>query len=1009
MASYTRGMHWLGLGKRIQRRHAHRRSSTLNLESLEKRELLAADIVTSTDGSITIGADFVSSEVHSSGWTESITDVTVDSPLTIDSGFPRTTESLTSLSGTANSSETVSVTVGGQVANWSPGAGTWSMSNVSLNPGINRVYVRAFDGPGGTGNQVDGHYIDIWYDTGSNVNTDLRVPFGSTWEYWDQGSEPTGSWQSTDPSPAWPTGSGQLGYGDGDEATQINETVGGNQLATAYFRHKFNIAAGEAASYNRVVVDLVYDDGAAVYLNGTEIIRTENLPGTVGDGILDYNTYADIGGTEENTQRQYVLTGAQISGLLQDGENVIAVEVHQHDAGSSDLSFDLALTADQAEAFSIPMGSTWEYLDDGSDQGTSWRTTAPNPAWATGDAQLGYGDGDETTVVDRGPAGSPHVTTYFRHAFNLPAGAAEQYNQIAIDLLYDDGAAVYINGVEVARTDNLPGTLGDNAVQFDTLADFNGAGTEENTTQRFVVPPSLVEGLLQDGPNVIAVEVHQHDLGSSDMSFDLALTASQAGADGVRTVGGVLPAGTTTWTAEDGPYLIASDVTVPVGGVLVIEPGTTVYWAQSQSLNVLGQIIAEGTPDERIRFTRQPGTNDVSSGIQFDSMSDNRITYAILEWGGTGGNEGLIGLDNSRLSLDHVVLDHAERRRIRSIESTLVVRNSVFADIFGPGAPPTTDNLSEHIWGRNPPAGGEWVVENNIFGITKGHNDVIDFDAGVRPAPIPQILNNTFLGGGDDAMDFEGDVHIEGNFIQNFIKDEWNTGSGNSNGISAGVGRHYVMVRNVFQNVEQVAQVKQDSFLTFVNNTVVDVLVSAIYFQRPTGGEFGRGAYVDGNIFANTAVIFDEYVETTDIEMNNSAGNAAAAVFGTGNIIVDPLLADPANYDFNLLAGSPASGTGPNGVDMGALIPRGASISGEPPLITTETSATLAIGGPDLWGYRYRVDGGAWSSPVDVANPGTKEQVIPSIELADLGPGTHQVVVLARTSPGVWHWQSTPT
>ena len=807
------------------RRYRH---LSLALEPLESRQLLAANpIVTSTDGAITIGADFTSPEVHSLGWDEPLSDISIETELPLVNGYERTASAEISLTGTANQSKTASIQVGGRAAHWSAADGMWSLNSIALNPGISRVVVQAFDA---ANNEIDRQYTDIWYDT-----------------------------------------------------------------------------------------------------SGTTVLPV-----------------------------------------------------------------------------SVPFGSTWQYLDDGSDQGTAWRTAAPDPAWPTGTAQLGYGDGDETTVVGSGPAGSRFATTYFRHTFEIPAEVAALLTHISIDLLRDDGAAVYINGVEVVRTDNLPGDLGDDAVRFDTFAD--EGGTEENLRSTFVVPDELVPGLLRDGENTIAVEVHQHDADSSDMSFDLGLVVAQPPAVGFHDVSGILPSTTTTWTAAAGPYYIASDVTVPADGTLIIEPGTTVYFANEQSLIVEGRLVADGTPAEIIRFSRVPGSGTISDGIQFaGTMQDNRISYAVVEWGGTRTNNGLIGLDESKLTLDHVTLDHAERRRIRSIDSALTVRNSVFTDIFGPDAVPSTDNLSEHIWGRNVPEGEEFVVQNNIFGTTKGHNDSIDFDAGVRPEPIPQILNNTFLGGGDDAMDFEGDVHIEGNLIMNFIKDEWNTGSGNSNGISAGVGRHYFMSRNIFYNVEQVAQVKQDSFLTFVNNTVVGAHVSATYYQRPTGGEFGRGAYLDGNIFLDTPLVFDEYLDTTDLTLNRSAIETDEGTFGVGNITADVMLSDPDNFDFNLMPGSPAIGAGPNGINMGAFVPAGASIAGEPPVFTQNTDATLTVGGPDVFAYRYRLDDGPWSEIFTVDGAGTKEQIVPPISLAGLTPGIHSVEVLKRNSAGVWQSESEAT
>ena len=52
----------------------------------------------------------------------------------------------------------------------------------------------------------------------------------------------------------------------------------------------------------------------------------------------------------------------------------------------------------------IANGSSWKYLDDGSNQGTAWRGGTFNDAtWASGNAELGYGDGDEATVVSDVP------------------------------------------------------------------------------------------------------------------------------------------------------------------------------------------------------------------------------------------------------------------------------------------------------------------------------------------------------------------------------------------------------------------------------------------------------------------------------------------------------------------------------------------------------------------------------------------------------------------------------
>ena len=107
----------------------------------------------------------------------------------------------------------------------------------------------------------------------------------------------------------------------------------------------------------------------------------------------------------------------------------------------------------------IPLGSTWKYLANGTDQGTAWRTNGFNDSgWSSGAAQLGYGLPGETTVVGYGTnANNKYITTYFRKTFIVTNAANYLYAKIG--LVRADGAVIYINGTEVLR-DNMPqGTI----------------------------------------------------------------------------------------------------------------------------------------------------------------------------------------------------------------------------------------------------------------------------------------------------------------------------------------------------------------------------------------------------------------------------------------------------------------------------------------------------------------------------------------------------------------------
>lgn len=165
----------------------------------------------------------------------------------------------------------------------------------------------------------------------------------------------------------------------------------------------------------------------------------------------------------------------------------------------------------------IPAGATWKYLDTGVNAGTAWRSIGyDDSAWKSGAAQLGYGDGDETTVVSYGPSATKkYVTTYFRKHFAMSDPSA--IASLTATVLRDDGAVLYVNGTEVFRTNMPSGTIG-----YTTLA---SSAIEDNTYYAASISPSL----LVAGDNVISVEIHQATIDSSDISFDLTLDATTVG------------------------------------------------------------------------------------------------------------------------------------------------------------------------------------------------------------------------------------------------------------------------------------------------------------------------------------------------------------------------------------------------------------------------------------------------------------------------------------------------
>jgi len=162
----------------------------------------------------------------------------------------------------------------------------------------------------------------------------------------------------------------------------------------------------------------------------------------------------------------------------------------------------------------VAAGSTWRYLANGTGPNASWTTLGfDDSTWPSGLAKLGFGgDGEVTTI---GFATNAYTTFYFRRTFTV-TGAASMTNLFS-RLVRDDGAVVYLNGVEAFRN-NMPA----GAIAYSTLAPATLGGLDEINFITHVLNPAL----LLEGANVVAVEIHQSATNSSDLGFDLELTAN---------------------------------------------------------------------------------------------------------------------------------------------------------------------------------------------------------------------------------------------------------------------------------------------------------------------------------------------------------------------------------------------------------------------------------------------------------------------------------------------------
>ncbi|QQR90524.1 MAG: hypothetical protein IPJ88_01905 [Myxococcales bacterium] len=153
------------------------------------------------------------------------------------------------------------------------------------------------------------------------------VSFGDTWRYDDRRVDRGTSWLNlTYNDSSWSTGSGQFGYGDGDETTTISSN---SNMRSAYFRKV--ITLNEPVTTADLTV--LHDDGVAVWINGSLVLQKYTSNG------LNYSAYASS--TSAENELSTLSFGSSNPFVV--GDNIIAVMVKRRNKRDRDFSFDLEL------------------------------------------------------------------------------------------------------------------------------------------------------------------------------------------------------------------------------------------------------------------------------------------------------------------------------------------------------------------------------------------------------------------------------------------------------------------------------------------------------------------------------------------------------------------------------------------------------------------------------------------------------------------------------------------
>lgn len=467
-------------------------------------------------------------------------------------------------------------------------------------------------------------------------------PVNSVWKYLDNGTNQGTAWRdSAFNDAAWSSGAAKFGYGEGDENTVVSYGPNAaNKYITTYFRKSINIT--NVSTFTSFELGVRRDDGIVIYVNGVEAWR-DNIGGVV--------TYTTLASSDASDDGSSIITATIPTSYFVNGNNVIAVEIHQFVVNSSDLSFDMRLTGLESppplNVTIFPLNSVWKYLDNGTDQGSTWRDVSFSDAtWASGPGEFGYGDGDETTIVSYGPnPSSKYITTYFRKSVSI--ADVNAFTSFQIGVKRDDGIVLYVNGTEVWR-DNIAG-----AVTFNTLATADAADDGSS-----VLTANIPTSYFVNGTNVIAAEVHQFVANSSDLSFDMSLTGMGNTPPTIPSIviGSYLNVatptsiivryrtdisamskvvyGTTAGVFTDSAYS-ASPITEHIVQLSGLQPNTKYYYAVKSGNNFIQNNPAENffvTPP--VVGTVKPTRIWVLGDMGFGSVEQNQVRDAYYNYTG---------------------------------------------------------------------------------------------------------------------------------------------------------------------------------------------------------------------------------------------------------------------------------------------------------------------------------------------------------------------------------------
>ncbi|MEZ4265874.1 MAG: hypothetical protein R3F39_05810 [Myxococcota bacterium] len=359
-------------------------------------------------------------------------------------------------------------------------------------------------------------------------------------------------------------------------------------------------------------------------------------------------------------------------------------------------------------------------------------------------------------------------------------------------------------------------------------------------------------------------------------------------------------------SANDSPWLLAADLTIPAGQLLLLAPGARLRLGAGVRLKILGRAIWLGSDDAPLVIEGDGGdydTVELRGGPHLVAHAEFSLGSALLTVGPTTAD---VTLEDLRFD---VWLKNAVR--LDKTAYTTLVRGE-----FGAETPPELQS-GEAVYGNL----SSILLSDSIFWPTGSGDDAVDLENCPPGLPV-RIVGNVFLGGMDDAVDLDScPALVDGNLIQRYQPPAGPIEGLNGGGIT-GQNSSVALVDNVIVECRHGVGFKDGSLVVLAHGTITGCGIGVALYKTSADAKLPAMLAVNSLVYGN---LDPDSGAPHDIELDGawtgspgaldpSLLDARYCIFGEAWPGEQNLLTDP-QWVFTdgiplLQAGSPAVGSG---------------------------------------------------------------------------------------------------